>query len=113
MSGADDGTWEDGAIIIRVSTGEQDEANQVPDLEKLCVEHRVRIKKRFELHDRSAYKGEQEECQEEALRLARRSSSWGCGRLTAWSAVARRPRYGSSGGSGKLVAGFSPQKNRG
>ena len=54
-------------IWIRVSSGGQDEQSQVPDLEKFCAAHGYAIKKRYELHDKSAYHGEQEAKQDEAL----------------------------------------------
>jgi DNA invertase Pin-like site-specific DNA recombinase len=52
---------------VRVSTGLQDEALQVPDVERYCADHGYTIVKRYELNDRSAFKGEQEEKQREAL----------------------------------------------
>ncbi len=57
----DVGAW------IRVSTADQSEESQVPDVERYCADHDYRIVKRYELNDRSAYKGEQEERQREAL----------------------------------------------
>ncbi len=44
-------------IWIRVSTGGQDEANQVPDLEKHCTGHGYDIERRYEVHGKSASKG--------------------------------------------------------
>ncbi len=52
---------------VRVSTGLQDEANQVPDVERYCAEHGYTIVKRYELNDMSAYKGDQDARQREAL----------------------------------------------
>jgi DNA invertase Pin-like site-specific DNA recombinase len=49
----DVGAW------VRVSSGGQDEANQLPDIERHCAEHGYRIVKSYELNDRSACKGEQ------------------------------------------------------
>jgi Resolvase, N terminal domain/Recombinase/Recombinase zinc beta ribbon domain len=57
----DAGAW------VRVSSGGQDEANQVPDVEHHCDEHHYRIVKRYELNDRSASKGEQQARLEEML----------------------------------------------
>ncbi len=47
-------------IWIRVSTGKQDEANQEPDVLKHCSERGYDITRRYEVHDRSAFKGEQD-----------------------------------------------------
>ena len=55
------------AAWIRVSTMAQDEANQVPDIERYCADHGYQIVKRYNLNDRSAFKGEQEARQREAL----------------------------------------------
>jgi Resolvase, N terminal domain/Recombinase len=54
-------------IWIRVSTGEQDEANQIPDLERYCANKPYAIVARYELHDRSASKGEQEQAMQQVL----------------------------------------------
>lgn len=51
---------ETAGIWIRVSSGGQDEANQLPDLERHCDAHGYDVKRRYELHDRSASKGEQQ-----------------------------------------------------
>jgi DNA invertase Pin-like site-specific DNA recombinase len=45
---------------IRVSTGGQDEANQVPDIERYCADRYYQIRTRYVLHDKSASKGEQQ-----------------------------------------------------
>lgn len=45
---------------VRVSSGGQDEENQVPDVERHCAAHGYRIAKRYELNDKSASKGEQQ-----------------------------------------------------
>lgn len=45
---------------FRVSSGKQDEANQVPDVEQHCSQRGYDITKRYELNDRSAFKGEQD-----------------------------------------------------
>jgi DNA invertase Pin-like site-specific DNA recombinase len=52
---------------FRVSSGGQDEANQVPDVERYCTQRGYRINKRYEVHDKSAYHGEQEAALKEAL----------------------------------------------
>jgi DNA invertase Pin-like site-specific DNA recombinase len=48
-------------VWVRVSTGGQDEANQVPDVERHCSERGYEIKRRYELNDKSASKGEQQD----------------------------------------------------
>lgn len=52
---------------IRVSTADQAEKSQVPDIERHCADRGYVIARRYELNDRSAYLGEQEAVQEEAL----------------------------------------------
>jgi site-specific DNA recombinase len=52
---------EPAGVWVRVSTGGQDEQNQVPDVERYCEAHDYRIAKRYELHDKSASKGEQQD----------------------------------------------------
>jgi DNA invertase Pin-like site-specific DNA recombinase len=47
-------------IWLRVSTGGQDEANQLPDVERYCLEREYVVGERYELNDRSAFKGEQD-----------------------------------------------------
>ncbi len=47
-------------ILIRVSSGGQDEANQVPDTDKWCDDHRYNVTQRYVLHDKSASKGKQQ-----------------------------------------------------
>lgn len=49
--------------LIRVSSGNQDEQNQVPDVDGYTASHGYRAVKgqRYVLHDKSAYKGEQQE----------------------------------------------------
>lgn len=54
-------------VWVRVSTGLQDEVSQVPDIERYCDTRGYSIVKRYQLNDRSAYKGEQEARQQEAL----------------------------------------------
>ncbi len=47
-------------ILVRVSSGGQDEQNQVPDVERHRDARGYREIKRYALHDKSAYKGEQQ-----------------------------------------------------
>jgi len=47
-------------LLVRVSSGGQDEANQVPDVERYAEGKGYRVKQRYTLHDKSAYKGEQQ-----------------------------------------------------
>ena len=47
--------------LIRVSSGGQDEANQEPDVERYCAGRGYRAVKSYVLHDKSAFKGEQQE----------------------------------------------------
>lgn len=49
--------------LIRVSSGGQDEDNQQPDVDRYTAGHGYRVigKCRYVLHDKSAYKGEQQE----------------------------------------------------
>jgi site-specific DNA recombinase len=49
-------------LLVRVSSGGQDEANQVPDVERYVTDHGYRTSERstYVLHDKSAYKGEQQ-----------------------------------------------------
>jgi DNA invertase Pin-like site-specific DNA recombinase len=53
-SSMDAGAW------VRVSSGGQDEANQIPDIERHCAEQGHRITKWYTLNDKSASKGEQQ-----------------------------------------------------
>ena len=48
-------------IWIRASTGEQDEANQIPDVERHCQDREYNVTRRYDVHDRSAFQGEQDE----------------------------------------------------
>lgn len=45
---------------VRVSTGGQDEQNQVPDVDYYCTDHQYQIVRTYELNDKSASKGEQQ-----------------------------------------------------
>lgn len=49
-----------GAVWIRVSSDGQDEKTQNYDIERFCGHHGIEVRKRYELHDKSAYKGEHE-----------------------------------------------------
>jgi DNA invertase Pin-like site-specific DNA recombinase len=53
-------TNEPAGIWVRVSSGKQDEKNQLPDVEAHCKKRGYRIAKRYELNDKSAFKGEQD-----------------------------------------------------
>jgi DNA invertase Pin-like site-specific DNA recombinase len=55
------GTW------VRVSTGGQDEANQVPDIERHCEAHGYSVTRKYELNDKSASKGKQQAKLDEML----------------------------------------------
>ena len=52
-------SMEPAGIWVRVSSGKQDEANQVPDLEKHCA-GRYTIARRYTVHGKSASKGKQQ-----------------------------------------------------
>lgn len=58
---------EKAGIWIRVSSGKQDEQNQIPAVEKHCTAHKYTVARRYELHDRSAYHGEQQAKLDEML----------------------------------------------
>jgi DNA invertase Pin-like site-specific DNA recombinase len=51
---------EPAGVWVRVSSGGQDDANQVPDIERHCQARSYRIERRYELNDKSASKGEQQ-----------------------------------------------------
>ncbi len=55
------GTW------VRVSTADQNEASQVPDVERHCQERGYLVTRRYELNDKSASKGEQQATLDEML----------------------------------------------
>lgn len=71
MTGADEpepvSVMVDVGAWVRVSTAGQDEANQVPDIERYCAAHGYRIAKWYQLNDKSASKGEQQKHQDEAV----------------------------------------------
>jgi DNA invertase Pin-like site-specific DNA recombinase len=54
-------------ILVRVSSDGQDEQNQLPELERYCYDNNLRINKRYDVHDKSAYHGEHEAWLDEAL----------------------------------------------
>lgn len=58
---------EPAGVWIRVSSGGQEEENQVPDVEERCAARGYPIAKRYELSDKSASKGEQQAKLDEML----------------------------------------------
>jgi DNA invertase Pin-like site-specific DNA recombinase len=56
---------------FRVSTGGQDEQNQVPDIEQQCAAHGYDIKRRYTVHGKSAYHGQHQKDLDAALADAR------------------------------------------
>lgn len=60
-------TSESAGVWIRVSSGGQDEQNQVPDVERHCAAHGYTVAERYELNDKSASKGEQQHKLDEML----------------------------------------------
>ena len=84
------GTMIDVGAWIRVSSGGQDEANQVPDLEGFCGGHGYNIARRYVVHGKSAYHGEQQAALDEALADARAGV---IKRLVIWHSdrIERRP----------------------
>jgi DNA invertase Pin-like site-specific DNA recombinase len=58
-------------LLVRVSSGGQDEANQVPDVERHAAAKGYREIKRYVLHDASASKGEQQATLDQILADAR------------------------------------------
>jgi DNA invertase Pin-like site-specific DNA recombinase len=65
-SGTTAGIW------VRVSSGGQDEENQVPDLERYCGQRGYVIATRYVLHAKSASKGKQQQALDQALDDMRR-----------------------------------------
>src|SRR6516225_1250181 len=65
---------EPAGVWVRVSSGGQDEANQLPDVERYCAEHGYTIARRYELNDKSASKGEQQDKQDEVIEDLREGS---------------------------------------
>jgi DNA invertase Pin-like site-specific DNA recombinase len=51
---------ENAGIWIRVSSGKQDEANQLPDVTGYCDTHGYIIAKKYTLHSKSAFHGKQQ-----------------------------------------------------
>jgi len=60
-------TNEPAGVWVRVSSGGQDEINQVPDVERHCTQREYRVARRYELNDKSASKGEQQDKLNEML----------------------------------------------
>src|ERR1039458_5993080 len=58
---------EQAGIWLRVSTGGQDEANQLPDLLAWCAGHDYAVAATYEVHGKSAYKGKQDADLDRAL----------------------------------------------
>jgi DNA invertase Pin-like site-specific DNA recombinase len=58
---------EPAGVWVRVSTADQIEASQVPDIERHCQDRGYSIERRYELNDRSASKGEQQAKLDEML----------------------------------------------
>ena len=52
---------------LRVSTGGQDEANQVPDVDGWCSGHEYDVTKTYTLHGKSASKGKQDKALDEVI----------------------------------------------
>lgn len=58
---------EPAGLWVRVSTGGQDEENQVPDVERHCQNRGYAVARRYPLNDKSASKGEQQAKLDEML----------------------------------------------
>src|SRR5262249_26968226 len=58
---------EQAGLWVRVSSGGQDEANQVPDVEKHAAARGYEVARRYVLHDKSASKGEQQAMLDQAV----------------------------------------------
>jgi DNA invertase Pin-like site-specific DNA recombinase len=61
-------------IWVRVSAGGQDEANQLPDILRYCADRGYKIERRYELHGRSASKGQHQGKLDEMLEDMRRGA---------------------------------------
>jgi DNA invertase Pin-like site-specific DNA recombinase len=61
------GSVEHAGVWVRVSTADQAEASQVPDIERHCQSKGYAIARRYELYDKSASKGEQQAKLDEML----------------------------------------------
>ena len=59
--------WTPVGAWVRVSSGGQDEANQVPQIMGYCVEHNYWVKRWYVVHAKSAYHGKQQEYLDQAL----------------------------------------------
>lgn len=57
----------DCALWVRVSTGRQNEANQIPDLQQFAAHHGYRVRYTYRLNDASAFKGEHRDVLDQAL----------------------------------------------
>jgi DNA invertase Pin-like site-specific DNA recombinase len=55
------------AIWRRVSSTAQDEANQIPDTERYCLDHGYEVVERYTVHAKSAYHGKQQKDLDRAL----------------------------------------------
>jgi DNA invertase Pin-like site-specific DNA recombinase len=60
-------TNERAGVWIRVSSGGQDEKNQLPDIERHIAAHGYNVVRKYELNDKSASKGEQQATLDEML----------------------------------------------
>lgn len=58
---------ESAGVLLRVSSSGQDEENQRPELEAYCDDHGYRVNREYQLHDKSAFHGEQEQALAEIL----------------------------------------------
>ena len=95
-------------IWIRVSSGGQDEASQLPDVERHCRANGYDVAKRYVLHDKSASKGEHEPMLAEMLADVAgpaRSPCWWRGSRAVWTARAPSAGMPSSPLSSSPAAG--------
>src|SRR5215472_11775206 len=61
------GDGEPAGIWLRVSTGRQNELNQLPDILRLVFRQGYRPTRWYQVHDKSASKGEQQDALDEML----------------------------------------------
>src|SRR5579875_3134260 len=54
-------------LWLRVSSGAQDEASQLPDVERWCEQHGYTVAERYVVHGKSAYKGRHDQYLNRAL----------------------------------------------
>jgi DNA invertase Pin-like site-specific DNA recombinase len=73
--------WTPVGAWIRVSSGAQDEANQVPSVTRYCIGRKLWPARWYVVHDKSAFKGEQDKALAEMLNDARRGKFQ---RLVCW-----------------------------